>query len=938
MVRTIRIFVSSPGDVDQEREVVKEVIDQINKSEGSQRRLRLEMWDWKENVVPQIGPLPQEVVDEQMPSYDIYLGIMASRFGTPTERYGSGTEQEFRVALGRWSELGQPWIMFYFKENPEIGSDPESHRQYADVLSFRGELEGKGIIGCYRNLRGSGPSFAQKVDLHLRGIVACFPVTPPKPPRPSMLLTSTSPRRVALLEQLGFEEGTDFVTWAGSRPLDTRSLGGHPTTLRWVKQAAMETAERKVRFAVNQGHAVAATNLDPTDSVVVGADTVVFCDGQILDRPLVVLFPGPEDVLAAERAARDMLRHVSGREIHVVTGLAIARADNLSKMRSTSVSTKAVMRSFGDEEVERYVRAARPLDKAGAFAIQEHGVALLERIEGSYTNVVGLPLAEFVDLVEHPTLEGRVEVPMVATAESGAASLGATRLAVVSAGDVNYDFTCNRLPVGTLTATDYPGSSVTGEVVGSPGGNAVYFARAALDAGFDRSSVIGVIGADPLGLIIENELEREGINVVLLRDVGRETGVSIVLGEETKQPRSLTINDAHHPGLPTEIVGAQAEIRSGDVLHLAGDCLVDGNRRPGAQMMAKEAQRAGGLVILDTADDRDPGSGFEVIEAASRDAETGRSLVDLLVADLPEVVRSLGLGSNRGLDDLAWLRDDLLPRLCQTFPAVLLRDLAAGREVMAGPGGIQGPFDLPPLAGPVARADHLAKRLHELLSPRCLLASGSPQRRTLLGQLIAPNQLEVLSVDHEEEERPGEDPRDRVRRLAREKAILARDQDAFGDTIEIIIAADTEIVIEGDAGTMTLAGHPQTIDEAIEVLGRLSGGWHEALTGIAAIGRDPDDESQVKMVDEVVSTRVKFREMDRAEIEQYARTGEPLGRAGGYAIQGTGGRLVERLEGSYSNVVGLPLERLCTLLWREYHVSVWGLDKASNWTLARPLR
>ena len=123
-VRLIRIFVSSPGDVTQEREVLDDAITSINDGVARQRGVRLEAWKWEDQFIPHIGPSPQTVVDAQLPAYDIYLGIMASRFGTPTERYGSGTEKEFRDPLERWGEQGEPWILFYFHDNPPLPKKP----------------------------------------------------------------------------------------------------------------------------------------------------------------------------------------------------------------------------------------------------------------------------------------------------------------------------------------------------------------------------------------------------------------------------------------------------------------------------------------------------------------------------------------------------------------------------------------------------------------------------------------------------------------------------------------------------------------------------------------------------------------------------------------------------------------------------------------------
>jgi len=114
-VRLIRIFVSSPGDVAEEREVLSEAIARINETTGKTHGVRLELVRWERQVVPQIGPRPQAVVDAQTQAYDVYLGIMSGRFGTPTDTHGSGTEQEFREAVERWGKVGRPWILFLLR-------------------------------------------------------------------------------------------------------------------------------------------------------------------------------------------------------------------------------------------------------------------------------------------------------------------------------------------------------------------------------------------------------------------------------------------------------------------------------------------------------------------------------------------------------------------------------------------------------------------------------------------------------------------------------------------------------------------------------------------------------------------------------------------------------------------------------------------------------
>ena len=170
-IKLVRVFVSSPGDVDEERKVLKEVVDRINGTAGDERQVRLELWRWEKDVAPQIGPQAQDVVDRQTPEYGIYLGILSARFGTPTDQYGSGTEKEFRDAYTRWGELGGPWILFYFKDNPDLSSDPERIEQYLKVCQFRKELEAKGITGAYEGVRGAEKGFFEQVDDHLRRIL-----------------------------------------------------------------------------------------------------------------------------------------------------------------------------------------------------------------------------------------------------------------------------------------------------------------------------------------------------------------------------------------------------------------------------------------------------------------------------------------------------------------------------------------------------------------------------------------------------------------------------------------------------------------------------------------------------------------------------------------------------------------------------------------------
>jgi len=117
-VRRIRVFVSSPNDVKGERESLDGVVEDINRTDGETKAFVLQLFKWERNVIPQIDQTPQEVIDSQMPDCDVYLGILRTRFGTPTGTYGSGTEQEFRAALERFNTHGRPWVSFYFYSGP----------------------------------------------------------------------------------------------------------------------------------------------------------------------------------------------------------------------------------------------------------------------------------------------------------------------------------------------------------------------------------------------------------------------------------------------------------------------------------------------------------------------------------------------------------------------------------------------------------------------------------------------------------------------------------------------------------------------------------------------------------------------------------------------------------------------------------------------------
>jgi septum formation protein len=184
-----------------------------------------------------------------------------------------------------------------------------------------------------------------------------------------------------------------------------------------------------------------------------------------------------------------------------------------------------------------------------------------------------------------------------------------------------------------------------------------------------------------------------------------------------------------------------------------------------------------------------------------------------------------------------------------------------------------------------------------------ILASGSPRRRELLSQ--AGLVFTVAAADINEDLLPNEAAAAYVQRLAEEKAQAIWNDHRSADTLEdplIVLGADTCVVCDGH-----ILGKPKDSADARRMLELLSGRTHAVLTGLAAV-------AAVKTVRDVEITQVTFNQIASTEIAQYIASGEPLDKAGAYAIQGYAARWIPRIEGCYFNVVGLPIARTIALL------------------------
>jgi septum formation protein len=195
----------------------------------------------------------------------------------------------------------------------------------------------------------------------------------------------------------------------------------------------------------------------------------------------------------------------------------------------------------------------------------------------------------------------------------------------------------------------------------------------------------------------------------------------------------------------------------------------------------------------------------------------------------------------------------------------------------------------------------------EFFMPRLFLASGSPRRRELLAQIGVP--FERLSAEIDETVRSAETPEAYVERLAREKALagLALLPTSSPDCV---LGADTSVVLEG-----RILGKPVDRAHGLEMLSQLSGTTHTVLTAVAVASAD-------QCLTRLVSSQVTFRVISELEQLAYWASGEPVDKAGGYAIQGLGAVFVQAIIGSYSGIVGLPLCETAELL-SVFAISCW---------------
>lgn len=187
-----------------------------------------------------------------------------------------------------------------------------------------------------------------------------------------------------------------------------------------------------------------------------------------------------------------------------------------------------------------------------------------------------------------------------------------------------------------------------------------------------------------------------------------------------------------------------------------------------------------------------------------------------------------------------------------------------------------------------------------------ILASASPRRKEILGNTnvkfsVIESKIDEVILDNEK-------PQATVMRLAFEKSLSV----AKKNSSDLIIGADTVVVVDGK-----ILGKPKNMCEAKEMLNLLSNKTHQVITGISLINL----EENKKVIDFEVSY-VKFKDLSKEDIKNYLNTNEYLDKAGAYAVQGYGALLIDKIEGDYFNIVGLPISKLYDILKEEFKINI----------------
>ena len=263
--RQLRLFVASPGDVRQERDSLTRVVEELNTTVGAYKRLTFELVRWETHCNPGLGRA-QGLINDQIGKYDIFLGLMWRRFGTPTGVAESGTEEEFRRALELWAQDKGVQVLFYFSQAPFAPRTQAELDQCAKVLRFRSELESLGLVWEY----GDARDFSDVVRPHLARIALNLPEDSSHPAqqasisRPVKVFIASSVEGLHLAQRVrdGLTQvGVESVIWTEAFPAGKSVLGALDEILGACTASVMVLTADDAVIARGQDRRVPRDNL-----------------------------------------------------------------------------------------------------------------------------------------------------------------------------------------------------------------------------------------------------------------------------------------------------------------------------------------------------------------------------------------------------------------------------------------------------------------------------------------------------------------------------------------------------------------------------------------------------------------------------------------------------------------------------------------------------
>jgi TIR domain/Domain of unknown function (DUF4062) len=241
-MRKIKVFVGSPGDVPQERDIVSAVVGELSRTIATIISVELETIRWETHAWPDIGDDAQDVINREIGDFDVFVGIMWRRFGTPTKRAKSGTGEEFERAYRYFKNYQRPKIMFYFRKTPFFSTDMRELRQFSKVIAFRKQLEKYGVLFWdYDEPIDFERRFREHLTKQLLQLQA--PTPQPNASRPPKIFLSYKRQDIARVEPV-YEAflAAGFFPW-----MDVRDIlpGG-----RWIEEveAAIKGADFFLTF------------------------------------------------------------------------------------------------------------------------------------------------------------------------------------------------------------------------------------------------------------------------------------------------------------------------------------------------------------------------------------------------------------------------------------------------------------------------------------------------------------------------------------------------------------------------------------------------------------------------------------------------------------------------------------------------------------------